>query len=64
VLADNSGEYTAVGALVTLAGNVNSSIELIGQLIRAQTKDNIGVTLDKRVLQTQMSTWRCASRAP
>jgi hypothetical protein len=49
---------------VTLAGNVNSSIELIGQLIRAQTKDNIGVTLDKRVLQTQMSTWRCASRAP
>src|SRR2546423_4434014 len=54
VLAENSGEYTSVGALVTQAGNVNSSIELIGQLIRAQTKDATGVTLDKSVLQTQM----------
>lgn len=54
VFDDHSGEYSAVGALVTQVANVNSSIALISQLIIAQTKDTTGVTVDKRLLNTQM----------
>jgi hypothetical protein len=54
VLVENASEYSTLAALATQAANLHSSIDLIGQLVRAQTKDATGVTLDKAMLQNQM----------
>jgi signal transduction histidine kinase len=54
VLTNHAAEYASVAALGTQATNLQNSISLIGELIRAQTKDATGVTVDKAILQTQM----------
>jgi hypothetical protein len=54
VLDDNAAEYAGVAALGTQAGNLNSSIALIGQLVQIQAADTTGIPIDKKALQQQM----------
>jgi hypothetical protein len=54
VLDANAAEFAGVAAFVTQAGNLHSSVDLIGQLAQIQTADTTGVALDKAMLQQQM----------